>query len=151
MYQIPTSNQVSFRVSDYEKSVINEYLTSLEKDHNVEASNFRDVLLKIVEIHKAQEDELKALTDEVSSLSQALAAEKANKPRPETVEVEKSIEVLPNDLSEKFAEIRQVEFEGEEISELEILESILEANHSANEANKLLTLQIEKLVILNIL
>lgn len=153
MYKIPNSKQTSFRVSDYEKNVIDEFLISFQESENKDFGNFRDVFLAIIESHKLLEKENQQSAESVAFIE---AISKKNKELQEelskkTLEVEQVMEALneaheisntsPADLSILFKEINSSVFEGEEKTELEMLQELVNIINSPTPA-----VEIEKTV-----
>lgn len=104
MYQIK-GQQVSFRVTDFERDELNQVAETLQTKNEVEYSNGKDLTFGILtEMKKLQTAE------------------------PKTVEVEKevTVEVLPEALKTKFAEIKENIFDGEELSEEEMLDTLIQ-------------------------
>lgn len=108
MYQI-TGKQVSFRVTDFERDELNQVAKTLQTKNEVEYSNGKDLTFGILtEMKKLQTAEPKTVEVEVE------------------VEKEVTVEVLPEALKTKFAEIKENVFDGEEMSEVEMLETLIQ-------------------------
>lgn len=106
MYQIK-GQQVSFRVTDFERDELNQVAKTLQTKNEVEYSNGKDLTFGIL-------TELKRLQNV--------------EPKTVEVEVEKevTVEVLPEALKSKFAEIKENIFDGEELSEEEMLDTLIQ-------------------------
>jgi hypothetical protein len=98
-YQI-TGTQISYRVNNDERAELNELASYLQDENGIKFDNAKQLTFAII-------DKLKQ--------------GKAEAPRPEA----EVVEVMPVLLQEKFAEIRASVFEGEELSELEMLDTLL--------------------------
>lgn len=102
-YQI-TGTQVSFRVNNEERAQLNELAIDLQAENKVQFNNSKDLVFAIVE--------------------------KSNNSAANVVEVEKEVikevEVIPTDLSAKFAEIKASVFDDEELTELEMLDTLIQ-------------------------
>lgn len=108
MYQIK-GQQVSFRVTDFERDELNQVAKTLQTKNEVEYSNGKDLTFGILsEMKKLQTAEPKTVEVEVE------------------VEKEVTVEVLPEALKTKFAEIKENVFDGEEMSEVEMLETLIQ-------------------------
>lgn len=108
MYQIK-GQQVSFRVTDFERDELNQVAETLQTKNEVEYSNGKDLTFGILtEMKKLQTAEPKTVEVEVE------------------VEKEVTVEVLPEALKTKFAEIKENVFDGEEMSEVEMLETLIQ-------------------------
>lgn len=108
MYKIK-GQQVSFRVTDFERDELNQVAETLQTKNEVEYSNGKDLTFGILaEMKKLQTAEPKTIEVEVE------------------VEKEITVEVLPEALKTKFAEIKEIVFDGEEMSEVEMLETLIQ-------------------------
>jgi len=108
MYQIK-GQQVSFRVTDFERDELNQVAKTLQTKNEVEYSNGKDLTFGILsEMKKLQTAEPKTVEVEVE------------------VEKEVTVEVLPEALKTKFAEIKENIFDGEELSEEEMLDTLIQ-------------------------
>lgn len=108
MYQIK-GQQVSFRVTDFERDELNQVAETLQTKNEVEYSNGKDLTFGILtEMKKLQTAEPKTVEVEVE------------------VEKEVTVEVLPEALKTKFAEIKENIFDGEELSEEEMLDTLIQ-------------------------
>lgn len=102
-YQI-TGSQVSFRVNNEERTELNELALELQTENKVQFNNSKDLTFAIVEKLK-------------NSVSTPIIEEK---------EVIKEVEVIPTDLSAKFAEIKASIFDNEELTEIEMLDTLIQ-------------------------
>lgn len=95
-----TGTQVSFRVNNEERNELNQLATELQDENNVQFNNAKDLTFAII-------DKLKQARNEA--------------PRQEA----EVVEVLPAHLAEKFAAIKADIFENKELTELQMLETLI--------------------------
>jgi hypothetical protein len=97
---IIAGTQISFRVNNEERTELNQIAYDLQTENNIVFNNVKELTFAIIDKMKQG---------------------KAEAPRQEA----EVVEVMPVLLQEKFAEIRASVFEGEELSELEMLDTLL--------------------------
>lgn len=115
-YQIQ-GTQISFRVNNEERTELNQIANDLQTENNVVFNNAKELTFAIIDKMKQG---------------------KAEAPRPEA----EVVEVMPVSLQEKFAEIKASVFEGENLSEIEMLNTLLSIVNTPTPA-----VEIEKEVI----
>lgn len=120
MYQI-TGNQASFRVTDIERDLINDVAEEIQEESGNSFTNVKQLFFAMIKKLESQEIALKELQMDYNSKVEELSHLREEPP---------TLPELPEELKIKFEEIKQSVFEGEELSEETMLDTLVQIVNS---------------------
>lgn len=120
MYQI-TGNQASFRVTDVERDLINDVAEEIQESSGNYFTNAKQLLFGLIKKVQSQTVQLQELQMDYNSKIEELSHLR---------EVPPTLPGIPEELKIKFEEIKQSVFEGEELSEETMLDTLVQIVNS---------------------